>query len=280
MIRIALIAMVSLLLLSMSRAEETTPATQQSTQPVHPQPLMEQKPEVPLDLPVEEILKIKKKAIETRRAVDTETIPSGVIRSIYTDVKSINEIRTSVNYLTVLVLPEKIQDSDIVIGSQRFIINLYDNRYILIYPTAPFKATNMTVFMNNKPLHFLLKEEAQASHCDYRVDVFLNNESTLTTAEMLKVLIDEIVPDTSRYRGAGATVSKPTCTSEACRKVVRVMEVKYPRYVKGFKIKIADNETIKPKGELQYAVHQGFLYVFYPSPKGHILINDRDYEIF
>lgn len=223
----------------------------------------------------EEIKEIKDKALKYRKSIETENVPSGIIRSVYIDQFHIYKVKTSVNYSTVLQFPDKLSLKDVVIGSNRFIIDIYGEKSLLVFPTSPFKTTNLTVFFKGSPVHFLLEEEAQAEHCDYRVDIHETSRDAPTVGEMLAVLLKNFIPDNHTFRSAEATLQKAKCGNPACKNIELVLELKRP-YMRGYKIK----GNVKTKGASYEAKHGDYTYVFYPTPSGKVYYEGSEYEIF
>ncbi|MEM4169571.1 MAG: hypothetical protein QXY99_05740 [Thermoproteota archaeon] len=128
-------------------------------------------------LKIGEIETIKKKARIYRSHIEREPIPRGRKREVVVPLDR-PEIRVNchVNYGTIIELPGKASKSDIALwDQQRFSVQVYDDRFILIQPNEPFKATNMTVFLDKgkEVLHFLLVEDELAKDVDYHLVVKL-----------------------------------------------------------------------------------------------------------
>jgi hypothetical protein len=229
-----------------------------------------------------EIEEIKKKALEYRKVMETEPIPSGIIRDLFVDDRHVYEIRTQVNYSTVIRFPEgtKISLSDVVGNTDRFVIDEYDKgNALLIFPVAPFKATNMTVFAGKKAYHFLLIEEMDRRHCDFRVDVHYATENMLTVTEILRMLIKEHIPDTPEVRYAGARMLSPLCRADndTCRMVVAILDIERPD-MRAYKFR-DEEKRIKPFGAMYQTRHNGFLYAIYNGSRGRVVVNGEIMDI-
>lgn len=224
----------------------------------------------------EEIHQIKEHALKQRGAIEDENIPSGVIRGLYVDPESVFPVYTSLNYVTVLRFPGKVNLSDVVIGAERYTIEIHEVAdALLIFPILPFKSTNLTIFFKENYYHFLLVEKAQGEVCDYRVDVRISPEGPPSVRELLFLAMKGYVPESAQIRGL--TFVKPICSTGPCKNVSAILEMKNP-YMRVFKVKKAGG--LRPVGASYEAETDEFFYIFYPSQRGRVVFGGVEHEIY
>lgn len=232
-------------------------------------------------LTTEEIIKLREEAIRYKRDLEKEKVPDGIIRSIYVDNKTIYKIRTKVNYSTVLVFPSEVKLSDITIGTDIIKVERYKDRFIVIYPLAAFKNTNMTVFYNNSTLNFIVEEEMDANMVDIRVDIHEIPKNAVGIGELFNMLRKKVVPDMDRYHSAGIKILDPSCKHIICKNIDGVLEMQHPMYIKGYKIRVAEETTgLIPVGAMYSTVYDGYYYYFYSRIKGMVKKGESYYEIY
>ncbi len=230
-----------------------------------------------MPLSKKEITEIKEKAFEYKELLEKDRVKEGIIRKIFVNTKNVYRIYSSVGYSTFICFFDKFTLSDVVIGSTIFNVDLYPERNCLIlFPTSPFKNTNLTVFINKEPYHFLVQEVFNKNTLDFRVDVEKSPEKLPDISLLVKMLYKENVPDSySSY----CRIVNPKCNNQFCKSNVEsVLEVLAPVYIKGYKIKKNGNiSAVSPYFE---AETDNYKFLFFTEKTSKVIRDNEEYEIY
>lgn len=246
------------------KEKETSKRQQQSFTKIH-------------TLSEKEILDIKEKAKKYKELLEEDSVKRGIIRKIYVNEHQVFQINTAVNYATFICFFSQFTLNDVVLGASIFDVDIYEKRNCLIlFPRNPFKNTNLTVFLNGKPYHFVLKEVSNSKEADFRVDVEKSPDELPDIQTLLRMMYKETVfePYMSYCR-----LVKSNCKEEICKSIDVVLEVLAPVYMKGFKISKQKDKRVEFLNPYYIAETDDYYFVFSTEKSIKAKIDNTVYEI-
>lgn len=224
-----------------------------------------------------EIIEIKERAKRYKELLETDSVKRGVIRKIFVNSYDVYYINTAVNYSTFLCFFDSFTLSDVVLGSLIFDVDLYpQSNCLILFPKAPFKNTNLTVFINKKPYHFILKEVSNSKDADFRVDIEKSPDKIPDIQLLIKMLYKEQVLDPYM---SFCKITRPSCKQDICKHIDAVMEVVAPSYIKGYKIRNFEKPII-PVDAYFTAETDDYYFIFSTKKTTHIKVGEQEYEIY
>lgn len=225
-----------------------------------------------------EILDIKEKAKKYKELLEEDKVKKGIIRKIYVNEYQVFQVNTAVNYATFLCFFSSFTLNDVVLGASIFEVDIYEKKNCLIlFPRNQFKNTNLTVFIENKPYHFILKEVSNSKEADFRVDVEKSPEGLPDIQTLLRMMYKETIfePYMSYCR-----LIKANCKEEICKSIDVVLEVLAPVYMKGFKINKTKSKEVEFLNVYYMAETDDYYFVFSTDKTARVKVNNTIYEIY
>lgn len=127
---------------------------------------------IPPDVKDEDIKNMKKRASEVKELIESERVIKPKIRNIVSLPRAVPEIYLAHGYSTIITLPYAFTLEDVALGDMSLFNIEARGSHLVIFPTAPFKNTNMTIFSADGGVHqFILVENSNAAEADFRVVV-------------------------------------------------------------------------------------------------------------
>ena len=151
--------------------------------------------EVIFPLTPEEVREIRKKSESIKKAKEEEENRQGKVKVIYYDPFEVPKVFTAVNYaITVCFWNEIKEEDEVVVGSENFQVEVIKGgKCLAIFPQKEFKETNVTVFVDDSPVHFVVREVYDQKDID--VCVFFKQKPDVSGDEFLKKVVEGVIED-------------------------------------------------------------------------------------
>lgn len=143
----------------------------------------------------EEVREIRKKSESVKKAKEEEELRQGKVRVVYYDPFEVPRVFTAVNYaLTVCFWNEIKEGEEVVVGSENFQVEVIKGgKCLAIFPQKEFKETNVTVFVDDFPVQFVVREVYDQKSVD--VCVLFKQKPDVSGDEFLKKVVGGVIED-------------------------------------------------------------------------------------
>ena len=143
----------------------------------------------------EEVREIRKKSESVKKAKEEEELRQGKVRVVYYDPFEVPRVFTAVNYALIVCFWNEIKEGEeVVVGSENFQVEVIKGgKCLAIFPQKEFKETNVTVFVDDFPVHFVVREVYDQKSVD--VCVLFKQKPDVSGDEFLKKVVGGVIED-------------------------------------------------------------------------------------
>jgi hypothetical protein len=146
------------------------------------------------DIPLEEIQKLKEKALRYRETMDSPPAKHPGTHRVLPYLAEPQKVLTAVGYGTVIKVPFEIRtENGVVVGDKEsFRVEILDPVRVAIFPLRPFWSSNLVIFPKQEgepPVLLFLEEAYGTGKADYYVEILRGNEAEMDADSLLALAL-------------------------------------------------------------------------------------------